>query len=65
MFENCANLDISNKEGYSIFEPHESAFASLEITPPPQEKKGKKKPKKLKKESLISSKERPTISTTQ
>lgn len=57
MFENCANLDISNKEGYSIFEPHESAFASLEVTPPPHEKKKakkktKKKPKKI---SLIGS----------
>jgi hypothetical protein len=64
MFENCANLDISNKEGFSIFEPHESAFASVEVIPPPiEKKKAKKKTKKPKKESLVSSKEIESIIT--
>lgn len=39
---NCANIDISNNEGQSIFEPHESAFKSIEVVNPDKKKKKRK-----------------------
>lgn len=30
-FGNCANVNISNDNGQSIFEQHESAFDSVEV----------------------------------